>query len=85
MGAQFGGNSKTMDEGFIFHDVVGCLEVESDGVLHALSYQGDHDDPGPHARGHERPIKIQHLVFLIGRRWGRLYFGPFSDEVREDL
>ena len=40
-GAKLRGDSEAMDEGFIFCDIVGGREVESDGVLHVLSYRED--------------------------------------------
>jgi hypothetical protein len=40
-GAKLRGDPEAMDEGFIFCDVVGGPEVESDGVLLALSCRGD--------------------------------------------
>lgn len=80
-----GRNSEPVDEGLIFDDVIGGVEVEANGVAKLMSLMQHEDDTRIASSLKVGAIKIHCPILQALHQWWLLCLRPFQDNVDEGL
>lgn len=80
----FNHNSKPVDKGLIFHDVIGGVEMEANGITELMSLRQSEDDPRATSGLQIGTIKVHCPILWVLHQWWLLCH-PFCDEDGEGL
>jgi hypothetical protein len=79
----FGCDSKPIDKGLVFHDVISGVEMEVNGITELVSPRQSEDDPRAASGLQIGTIKVHRpILWVLHQRW-LLCFHPFHDEDGE--